>query len=70
VTDQPGYWDSVVDSPPERRQWLKERGLWQDPKDKRWWGAFTNWLSKMTTVTKDTSVSRNFFWSDTVRFYV
>ena len=24
VTDMPGYWDSVVDSPPERREWYEE----------------------------------------------
>ena len=23
VTDMPGYWDSVVDSPPERREWYE-----------------------------------------------
>ncbi|KDR74915.1 hypothetical protein GALMADRAFT_141231 [Galerina marginata CBS 339.88] len=64
VTDMPGYWDSVVDSPPERRQWLEERGLWQNPK-KRWWGAFTKWLSKVTSLEVDNSQSRVFYWSDT-----
>lgn len=24
VTDMPGYWDSVVDSPPERREWYED----------------------------------------------
>ncbi|KAF5312214.1 hypothetical protein D9619_003681 [Psilocybe cf. subviscida] len=65
VTDMPGYWDSVVDSPPERRQWLEERGLWQNPKEKRWWGAFKTWLSKITTLEVDKSQTRTFFWSDT-----
>ncbi|KAJ6579226.1 hypothetical protein DFH09DRAFT_1447553 [Mycena vulgaris] len=63
VTDMPDYsiyWDTVVESPPERKRWLKERGL-----EKRWWGSFKSWLSKMTQVEKDTSVSRNFRWSDT-----
>ncbi|KAF7339147.1 hypothetical protein MVEN_01991600 [Mycena venus] len=60
LTDMPGYWDSVVESPPERKRWLQERGL-----QERWWGTFKNWLSKMTQVEKDTSVSRNFHWSDT-----
>ncbi|KAJ7155607.1 glycosyl hydrolases family 18-domain-containing protein [Mycena filopes] len=60
VTDMPDYWDTVVDSPPERKRWLQERGL-----EERWWGTFKSWLSKMTTVEKDTSVSRNFHWSDT-----
>jgi hypothetical protein len=82
VTDMPGYWDTVVDSPPERKRWylfthppnidvigaephrLQERGL-----QERWWGTFTNWLSKMNQVEKDASVSRNFHWSDTVRMF-
>ncbi|KAJ6534397.1 hypothetical protein B0H19DRAFT_442211 [Mycena capillaripes] len=66
VTDMPGYWDSVVDSPPERREWLKSRGLWTEPsKSKRWWGAFKTWLSKINQVESDNSQSRTFFWSDT-----
>ncbi|KAF7378493.1 hypothetical protein MSAN_00276700 [Mycena sanguinolenta] len=65
VTDMPGYWDSVVDSPPERREWLKSRGLWKEPPKKRWWGAFTNWLSKLNQIESDNSQSRTFFWSDT-----
>ncbi|KZV96693.1 hypothetical protein EXIGLDRAFT_407819 [Exidia glandulosa HHB12029] len=59
VTDMPGYWDSVVDSPPERREWLRQRGL-----QRRWWGVFTDWIKKLNTVDKDTSVSRNFHWRD------
>ncbi|PPQ76922.1 hypothetical protein CVT26_001383 [Gymnopilus dilepis] len=65
VTDMPGYWDSVVDSPPERRQWLEERGLWREPKQKRWWGAFKTWLSKLTQIETDQSQTRSFFWSGT-----
>ncbi|KAJ7300594.1 hypothetical protein DFH08DRAFT_725187, partial [Mycena albidolilacea] len=63
VTDMPGYWDTVVDSPPERKRWY----LFTHPPniDERWWGTFTNWLSKMNQVEKDASVSRNFHWSDT-----
>ncbi|KAF7354409.1 hypothetical protein MVEN_01129900 [Mycena venus] len=64
VTDMPDYWDTVVESPPERKRWLKERGL--DRKlEQRWWGTFKNWLAKLNTVEKDTSVSRNFHWQDT-----
>ncbi|KAJ7864454.1 hypothetical protein B0H14DRAFT_2736332 [Mycena olivaceomarginata] len=75
VTDMPDYWDTVVESPPERKRWLKERGLEKRGLEKRgleqrWWGSFKNWLSKMTTVEKDTSVSRNFHWSDTVRAFL
>jgi hypothetical protein len=51
LTVLPGYWDEVVDSPPERREWLQSRGLWKEPNNKRWWGAFTDWLSKMNTVS-------------------
>jgi hypothetical protein len=66
VTDMPGYWDSVVDSPPERREWLQKRGLWNPPqKEKRWWGSFTNWLKKLNTIESDNSQTRAFFWSDT-----
>ncbi|KAJ6477836.1 hypothetical protein C8R47DRAFT_1020145 [Mycena vitilis] len=65
VTDMPGYWDSVVDSPPERREWLKSRGLWKEPPKKRWWGAFKTWLSKINQIESDNSQSRTFFWSDT-----
>ncbi|KAJ7131799.1 hypothetical protein C8R43DRAFT_895506, partial [Mycena crocata] len=78
VTDMPDYWDTVVESPPERKRWyvvrsrlvmahfficffrLQERSL-----EERWWGSFKNWLSKMNTVEKDTTVSRNFHWADT-----
>lgn len=37
------------------------------PIHKRWWGKFTGWLQKVTSITKDASVYRNFHWSDTVR---
>jgi hypothetical protein len=66
VTDAPGYWDSVVDSPPERKRWyasryaaimtilmcghrLREQEM-KKPLYRRWWGAFTTWLAKVTTV--------------------
>ncbi|KAJ7064104.1 hypothetical protein C8F01DRAFT_1229630 [Mycena amicta] len=64
VTDMPDYWDTVVESPPERKRWLKERGL-DTRLEQRWWGSFKNWLNKLNTVEKDTSVSRNFHWQDT-----
>ncbi|KAJ7222199.1 hypothetical protein GGX14DRAFT_301962, partial [Mycena pura] len=81
VTDMPDYWDSVVDSPPERREWymyfpyilypnstvfrLKSRGLWKEPPRKRWWGAFKTWYVKLNQIETDNSQSRTFFWSDT-----
>ncbi|KZS89652.1 hypothetical protein SISNIDRAFT_489074 [Sistotremastrum niveocremeum HHB9708] len=61
VTDLPDYWDTVVDSPPERKRWLQERGEW---KEKRWWGAFTGWLSKLNTVKTKSTTTRTFKWSD------
>ncbi|KAF9034676.1 hypothetical protein BDZ89DRAFT_1036404 [Hymenopellis radicata] len=66
VTDMPDYWDTVVDSPPERREWRQKRGLpvGKPSLQKRWWGAFTKWLDKLNTVDSDNSVSRNFHWRD------
>ncbi|KAJ6511223.1 hypothetical protein DFH09DRAFT_942072 [Mycena vulgaris] len=66
VTDMPDYWDTVVDSPPERREWRQKRGLpvGKPGLQKRWWGAFTKWLDKLNTVDSDNSVSRNFHWRD------
>ena len=70
VTDLPGYWDSVVDSPPERREWLEKHGLWKTPqKEKRWWGSFTTWLNKINTIESNNSQTCAFFWSDTWNIY-
>lgn len=55
-----------MDSPPERRQWMEERGLWKEKTHtKRWWGAFTDWLNKLNTVTSESSTTRQFQWTDT-----
>lgn len=37
--------------------------------ERRWWGVFTDWIKKITTVEKDTSVSRNFHWRDQWNIY-
>ncbi|KAF9480725.1 hypothetical protein BDN70DRAFT_992516 [Pholiota conissans] len=66
VSDLPDYWDSVVDSPPERRRWLQERGLWKEKTlARRWWGSFVDWLSKLNTVKSESTTTRQFLWSDT-----
>lgn len=39
---------------------LEERGIWRNPKEKRWWGAFNAWLSKITTLEVDKSQTRSF----------
>ncbi|KAJ7677758.1 glycosyl hydrolases family 18-domain-containing protein, partial [Mycena polygramma] len=66
VTDMPDYWDTVVDSPPERHIRRQKRGLsvGKPSLQKRWWGVFTKWLDKLNTVDSDNSVSRNFHWRD------
>ncbi|KIJ58948.1 glycoside hydrolase family 18 protein [Hydnomerulius pinastri MD-312] len=68
VTDMPGYWDNVVDSPPERKRWLQEQEM-KKPLHRRWWGAFTTWLAKITTVEETASVGRVFSWADTWTIY-
>ncbi|KAF9480694.1 hypothetical protein BDN70DRAFT_992496 [Pholiota conissans] len=66
ASDLPDYWDEVVDSPPERRQWLQERGLWKEKTlTRRWWGSFTGWLDKLNTVKTKSTTTRQFLWSDT-----
>ncbi|KAJ7717903.1 hypothetical protein B0H14DRAFT_3170880 [Mycena olivaceomarginata] len=67
VTDMPDYWDTVVESPPERKGCSRSAGLRSaglNSVD----GVVSQTgcrFSKMTTVERDTSVSRNFHWSDT-----
>jgi hypothetical protein len=68
VTDMPGYWDSVVDSPPERKRWLREQEM-KKPVYRRWWGAFTAWLAKVTTVKNSATTTRTFQWQDTWTIY-
>uniref|UniRef100_A0A0P0CAT0 chitinase n=1 Tax=Hypocrella siamensis TaxID=696354 RepID=A0A0P0CAT0_9HYPO len=37
--------------------------------DKRWWGTFTNWLSRMTTVTKSEIGDLPLSWGDTINLF-
>ncbi|KAF8961088.1 hypothetical protein BDZ97DRAFT_2077079 [Flammula alnicola] len=66
ASDLPDYWDTVIDSPPERKRWLQERGLWKEKTlARRWWGTFTGWLDKLNTVKTKSTTTRQFIWSDT-----
>ncbi|KAJ7636708.1 hypothetical protein FB45DRAFT_1056011 [Roridomyces roridus] len=73
MTDLPGYWDSVVDSTPDSTtDPLRKRDLnFHSPRglEKRWTGSFANWLSKLNTLTKGDSISRNYHWSDTYTIF-
>nr|GAT44459.1 predicted protein [Mycena chlorophos] len=72
MTDMPGYWDSIVDSPADsgttsvrKRDFHQPRGM----PERRWFGSFTSWLSKINTLTKSDSISRNYHWSDTYTIF-
>ncbi|KAJ6492287.1 hypothetical protein C8R45DRAFT_990838 [Mycena sanguinolenta] len=75
VTDMPGYWDAIIDSPPDTGSSLRKRNLnFHQPRgleymEKRWFGSFSNWLSKLNTISKSDSISRNFHWSDTYTIF-
>ncbi|KAJ6503718.1 hypothetical protein C8R45DRAFT_973542 [Mycena sanguinolenta] len=74
-TDMPGYWDAIIDSPPDSDSSLRKRNLnFHQPRgleyiEKRWFGSFGNWLSKLNTITQSNSASRNFHWSDTYTIF-
>ncbi|KAJ6503714.1 hypothetical protein C8R45DRAFT_818053, partial [Mycena sanguinolenta] len=75
MTDMPGYWDAIIDSPPDSDSSLRKRNLnFHQPRgleymEKRWFGSFGNWLSKLNTITQSNSASRNFHWSDTYTIF-
>ncbi|KAJ7203385.1 hypothetical protein GGX14DRAFT_309849, partial [Mycena pura] len=77
MTDMPGYWDSIIDSPPDGSTTsVRKRDLnFHQPRgvNKRWWGSFTNWylfrLNQLNTLTSKDSVSRNFHWSDSYTIF-
>ncbi|EIW85796.1 hypothetical protein CONPUDRAFT_142199 [Coniophora puteana RWD-64-598 SS2] len=59
------FWDNIVESPPERRQWLEERGLWEDKPSKRGlWDTFTSWVKKTTTITSQKGGGNTYKWDD------
>ncbi|KAJ6484663.1 hypothetical protein C8R45DRAFT_1214695 [Mycena sanguinolenta] len=76
MTDMPGYWDAIIDSPPdEGTTSVRKRNLnFHQPRgleymEKRWFGAFGDWLSKLNTLTAEDSISRNYHWSDTYTIF-
>ncbi|KAJ7762137.1 hypothetical protein B0H16DRAFT_1455758 [Mycena metata] len=72
MTDMPGYWDSIIDSPPDATSSVRKRDLnFHQPRglEKRWFGSFKAWLSKLNTLTTSDSISRNYHWSDTYTIF-
>ncbi|KAF8214839.1 hypothetical protein K438DRAFT_1955885 [Mycena galopus ATCC 62051] len=77
MTDMPGYWDSIIDSPPDAGTTsVRKRDLnfhqprgWDSRMEKRWFGSFTSWLAKLNTLSTGDSISRNYHWSDTYTIF-
>ncbi|KAJ7021249.1 hypothetical protein C8F04DRAFT_973044 [Mycena alexandri] len=72
MTDMPGYWDSIIDSPPDASSSVRKRDLnFHQPRglEKRWFGSFEAWLAKLNTLTTSDSISRNYHWSDTYTIF-
>ncbi|KAJ7636644.1 hypothetical protein FB45DRAFT_741932, partial [Roridomyces roridus] len=73
MTDINGYWNEIVDSDPDSdTDPLRKRDLnFHSPRglERRWTGSFANWLSKLNTLTKGDSISRNYHWSDTYTIF-
>ncbi|KAF8871692.1 hypothetical protein BD779DRAFT_1680159 [Infundibulicybe gibba] len=55
VTNMPGYWDEVVTADVRRRDLLDDPELIKRGIEERWFGGFSDWLTKATSVAKDTS---------------
>ncbi|KAJ7062137.1 hypothetical protein C8F01DRAFT_1368794 [Mycena amicta] len=70
VTDMPGYWDEMINSPPDdgttstKRSNYKRNFHQPEELERRWFGPFDSWLKKLNTITSTNSISRNFHWSD------
>ncbi|KAJ7264087.1 hypothetical protein B0H12DRAFT_1102814 [Mycena haematopus] len=72
MTDMPGYWDEIIDSPPDGSSSVRKRNLnFHQPRglEKRWFGSFSAWLAKLNTLTTSDSISRNYHWSDTYTIF-
>ncbi|KAJ6460467.1 hypothetical protein C8R47DRAFT_994030, partial [Mycena vitilis] len=72
MTDMPGYWDSIIDSPPDDSSSVRKRNLdFHQPRglEKRWFGSFKAWLAKLNKLTQADSISRNYHWSDTYTIF-
>uniref|UniRef100_A0A8H7Y0R9 Uncharacterized protein n=1 Tax=Psilocybe cubensis TaxID=181762 RepID=A0A8H7Y0R9_PSICU len=72
VTNMPGYWDAIIDSPPDSgTTTTKRRRDFHQPSEynKRWFGPFDSWLQRLNTVRSGDTVSRNYHWSDTYTIF-
>lgn len=72
ITDIPGYWDEMINSPPDAgtTSTRRKRDFHQPMEyEKRWFGPFDDWLAKLTTVRSRNSIDRNYHWSDTYTIY-
>ncbi|KAF7373855.1 Chitin-binding type-1 domain-containing protein [Mycena sanguinolenta] len=82
MTDIQGYWDSIIDSPPEAGSpapgttsvkrdlnFHQPQGYQPRSLEKRWFGSFSSWLAKLNTLTSSNSLSRNYHWSDTYTIF-
>ncbi|KAF8144038.1 hypothetical protein K438DRAFT_1874697 [Mycena galopus ATCC 62051] len=71
MTDMPGYWDSVINTPSDSISVRKRDLNFHHPRgmEKRWFGSFTDWLAKLNTLTASDSISRNYHWSDTYTIF-
>ncbi|KAJ6601544.1 hypothetical protein B0H10DRAFT_2440958 [Mycena sp. CBHHK59/15] len=70
--DMPGYWNSIINSPPDsgtdstrrKRDVHQPEGL-----ERRWFGPFDDWLERLTLFDVEDSVERNFHWADTYQVF-
>ncbi|KAF8816939.1 hypothetical protein BYT27DRAFT_6953579 [Phlegmacium glaucopus] len=72
ATNLPGYWDAIIDSPPDSgTTTTRRRRDFHQPieYEKRWFGPFDSWLAKLTTVRTGDTVTRNYHWSDTYTIF-
>ncbi|KAF9559713.1 hypothetical protein CPC08DRAFT_505392 [Agrocybe pediades] len=76
LTDIPGYWDAMINSAPDdgttttRRSTNRKREFHQPEElEKRWFGPFDRWLQKLTTITLNDQITRNFHWSDSYTIF-
>ncbi|KAK7014298.1 chitin-binding type-1 domain-containing protein [Favolaschia claudopus] len=75
VTDIPGYWDEMINSPPDAgtvntKRSNKKRNFHQSEElERRWFGPFDRWLQKLNTITSKSSKTRNFHWAETYTIF-
>ncbi|KAJ6484674.1 hypothetical protein C8R45DRAFT_1214705 [Mycena sanguinolenta] len=66
MTDMPGYWNAVIDSPPDEgttsvrkkrdMNFHQPRGYQPRAMEKRWFGSFSAWLAKLNTLATSDSI--------------